>query len=236
MRYVVRGIRQGGLTVWAILAAAGCGTAGCGVNDRSTDGATARPQQQTDTKSAAAAGIPTPAEVEQAASQASAVVGRPAPDFTLPDQDKRPVRLADLRGKWVVLYIYPKDDTPGCTCQATEFTKLLGEFRDMNAEVLGVSADPPMDHQYFRQKYDLALTLLSDERAETMRRYGAWVETPAAGAGTGRTVRQTYLIDPQGTIARHWPEVIPEGHAERVKQALAEVAKGPATRPTAAAE
>jgi peroxiredoxin Q/BCP len=205
--------------------------AGC-----ATDAPPTAARQGTGIQPARAAGVPSPAEVEQAASRASAVVGRPAPDFTLPDQDNRPVRLGDFRGKWVVLYIYPKDDTPGCTCQATEFTKLLGEFRDMNAEVLGVSADSPSDHQYFRQKYDLDLTLLSDERAETMRRYGAWVETPAAGAGTGRTVRQTYLIDPRGTIARHWPEVIPEGHAERVRQALAEVAKNPATRPTAAAE
>jgi peroxiredoxin Q/BCP len=227
MRNAARRFGQGGLVAGLTLAVAGCGTSGGQTGQ--DGGAARRPTAGPGT----AAGVTSPAEVEQAASRSSAAAGRPAPDFTLPDQDGRPVRLADRRGKWVVLYIYPKDDTPGCTCQATEFTKLLGEFRDMNADVLGVSGDSPADHRYFRQKYDLALTLLSDPAGEVMRRYGAWVETPAAGPGTGRTVRQTYLIGPDGTIARHWPEVIPEGHAERVRQALAGVAKAPATRPTA---
>jgi len=162
---------------------------------------------------------PTPAEVEQAAAKASAAVGKPAPAFTLTDDKDRDVRLSDFRGKWVVLYFYPADDTPGCTCQATEFTKLLTDFRDVNAAVIGVSTDRPADHRHFREKYALALTLLSDADQEVAKQYGAWA--PAGlGSLVGRTLRQTFLIDPQGNIARHWPEVIPQGHAQRVRDTL----------------
>ena len=170
------------------------------------------------------------ASMEQAAAQSSTAVGRPAPDFTLPDQQDRPVQLSRLRGKWVVLYFYPKDDTPGCACQANEFTLLLTEFQDMNADILGVSPDDPASHRRFIEKYSLKLTLLSDPQRQVMRQYGAWAQTPLAGADSGHVVRSTYIIDPQGVIRRHWPEVIPQGHAERVRQALAQLQAGPGPR------
>jgi peroxiredoxin Q/BCP len=163
---------------------------------------------------------PTAAEIETAAARSSPLVGKPAPLFTLPDADNKPVSLQALRGKWVVLYFYPMDDTPACTCQANEFTALLADFAEMNAEILGVSGDSLEDHQHFREKYQIALRLLSDPKAEMMSRYGAWVETKVADTVVGRTIRQTYLIDPQGNIARHWPEVVPQGHADRVRLAL----------------
>jgi thioredoxin-dependent peroxiredoxin len=158
--------------------------------------------------------------MEQAASQTSPVVGRRAPDFTLPDQDDREVKLSGLNGKWVVLYFYPKDDTPGCSCQATEFTALLGQFSDMGAVVLGVSPDSPEMHRKFIEKYSLTLTLLSDPRKEVMRKYGAWVSSSLGAETYERVIRCTYLVDPRGAIRKHWPEVIPQGHAERVREEL----------------
>jgi len=161
------------------------------------------------------------AEMEQAASARSAIVGQPAPDFALPDQDGQAVSLRGLRGKWVVLYFYPQDDTPGCACQATEFTALLWSFRDMNATVLGVSPDNPASHRRFIEKYNLKLVLLSDPEHAVMRRYGAWATTALGDKQYGRVVRTTVIIDPQGTIRHHWPEVLPTGHAERVRTKLA---------------
>ncbi len=163
---------------------------------------------------------PTPVQMESAATAASPLIGMMAPDFTLPNQDGQPVKLTAQRGKWVVLYFYPKDDTPGCACQATDFTDLLQEFRDMNAVILGVSPDTIDDHRYFGEKYHLKLTLLSDQDKRVMRQYGAWVEATMAGDKGGRVVRSTLIIDPQGRIAHHWPEVIPTGHAKRVREKL----------------
>jgi len=159
-------------------------------------------------------------EHEEAASIRSPLAGKMAPDFVLMDQDEKPVKLSGLRGKWVVLYFYPKDDTPGCTCQATEFTELIGDMRDMNAKVYGISADSPETHNVFIQKYDLGLDLLSDRDRKVMKEYGAWMESSMAGEKFGRTIRTTFIIGPAGRIRRHWPEVIPEGHAERVKNWL----------------
>ncbi len=157
---------------------------------------------------------------EEAASARSPITNSPAPDFTLPDQDGKMVTLGTLRGKWVVLYFYPKDDTPGCTCEATEFTKLMGQLRGMNAEVYGVSADSPETHEVFIEKYSLGLNLLSDRDHKVMTNYGAWVETGLGDKKYGRTIRTTLIIGPDGIIRRAWPEVIPEGHAGRVKEWL----------------
>lgn len=164
---------------------------------------------------------PTPAEMEAAASQGSSFVGEVAPGFTLPSEQDMSVSLADYRGQWVVLYFYPQDDTPGCTCQATEFTELLQSFGQRNAVILGVSPDEPSTHRFFKKKYNLDLTLLSDPDAAVMRQYGAWVEMSIRGNTVGRVVRSTVLIDPAGDVAWHWPEVIPEGHAQRVYDRLA---------------
>ena len=163
---------------------------------------------------------PDPAAMEAAAARTSPIVGRPAPAFTLSDHSDKPFTLADQRGRWIVLYFYPKDDTPGCTCQATEFTSLLKRFHSMNADVVGVSSDSPIIHQFFRTKYDLRITLLSDPHHEVMRKYGAWVTARFGDEEIGRVIRSTFLIDPAGQVAHHWPEVIPEGHAARVKEQL----------------
>jgi len=166
---------------------------------------------------------PTPAETEEAASGRSSAVGKPAPDFTLPDAFERPTSLTRQRGKWLVLYFYPGDDTPGCTCQATEFTALLKKFDALNAKVIGVSPDSPATHQYFMRKYGLNFPLLSDPSHDVMRDYGAWLEVKEGPAAPGRVLRSTYLIDPGGKVAWHWPEVIPQGHAERVKEKLSQL-------------
>ena len=166
---------------------------------------------------------PTQLEMETAASGRSGFIGLPAPDFTLQDHTGSPVSLADIRGKWNVVYFYPKDDTPGCACQANEFTLLLIEFKHQNASIYGISADSVASHQAFRKKYEIEIPLLSDPTREVMTKYGAWTETPIAGKTIGRTIRSTFLIDPDGVIAWHWPEVIPTGHAQRVVDKLTEL-------------
>jgi peroxiredoxin Q/BCP len=162
-----------------------------------------------------------PAVQEEAASARSPAIGKTAPDFSLKDQDDRTVKLSALRGQWVILYFYPKDDTPGCTCQATEFTNLLTHFRDMNARILGVSEDSVQTHKAFVDRYKLGLDLLSDPTHQVMRSYGAFADVALGSTRYGRVIRCTYLMDPKGIIRYHWPEVIPEGHARRVRQKLA---------------
>lgn len=164
-----------------------------------------------------------PQSMETAAASGSPFIGQPAPAFTLADQNGQAVSLNSLRGQWVVLYFYPKDDTPGCACQATEFTQLLTEFDRRNAAIYGVSPDSPADHRKFIRKYNLEIDLLSDPRHKTMRAYGAWAENTLGGKTYGRVIRSTFLIGPDGRVRYHWPEVIPEGHAERVKAKLEEL-------------
>lgn len=165
-----------------------------------------------------------PGAMEEAASKGSPVIGSKAAGFALLDPDEKLVNLEDFKGKWTVVYFYPADDTPGCTCQATEFTDLLARFHNLNAVVVGISPDPPGLHALFTRKYNLKITLLSDTKRETMKTYGAWIEQKIGGVKVERVLRSTFLIDPQGTIAWHWPEVIPEGHAERVRDRLAKIA------------
>ena len=168
----------------------------------------------------------TPSDMETAAAERSRAVGKPAPGFSLPDQNNKPVALSDLRGKWVVLYFYPKDDTPGCACQATEFTKLLTDFRGMDAVIYGVSEDSPASHRRFIGKYDLGIDLLSDPDHRMMTAYGAWVRAGLGEDRQGRVIRSTYIIGPDGIIRAHYPEVIPAGHAERVRRRLVELRQG----------
>ncbi|MFW6061769.1 MAG: peroxiredoxin [Planctomycetota bacterium] len=163
---------------------------------------------------------------EAAAAERSPAVGRTAPSFTLRNQRGEPVSLEDYRGEWVVLYFYPEDDTPGCTCQATEFSEIVFRFQDMGANVLGVSDNTPAEHRRFIDVYNLDLTLLSDSDHDVMTRYGAWVSGGPGGESHGRVVRQTYLIGPGGGIRYHWPEVIPRGHADRVADKLQEMQAG----------
>ena len=152
--------------------------------------------------------------------------GQQAPDFTLPDQDGEPVRLADLRGSWVVLYFYPKDDTPGCTIQACDFTADLDAFEDLDAVVLGCSPDSPESHRDFIAKHDLAIRLLSDPGHETIARYGAWGEVTWGGRTREGVLRSTVLIDPEGRVAHHWPRVDFNGHTGEVRARLAELRAG----------
>ncbi len=164
-----------------------------------------------------------PDDVEDAAKRNSPFVGKPAPAFTLPNALGRDVSLDDYRGRWVVIYFYPADDTPGCVCQATEFTELLGEFRRLDADVLGISPDTPASHRRFARKYGLEITLLSDPEHRAMSRYGAWTEVRYGQDTTGRVIRSTVIVDPDGVVRDHWPSVVPRGHAERVQQRLGQL-------------
>ncbi len=149
--------------------------------------------------------------------------GGKAPEFVLPDQDGARVTLAGLAGKWVVLYFYPKDDTPGCTTEACEFTDGIRAFAGLDAVVLGCSPDSPESHRHFIAKHGLAVTLLSDADHAVMEAYGAWGDRSVYGrTGTG-VIRSTVLIDPAGKVAFHWPDVKAAGHAEAVRAKLTQL-------------
>lgn len=147
-------------------------------------------------------------------------VGAFAPQFTLPNQDGEPVSLAELQGQWVVLYFYPKDDTPGCTTEACQFSEAIQEFAGLNAVVLGCSPDSPSRHRKFREKYGLHVMLLADPEHRVMEQYGAWGEKKMYGKPVQGVVRSTVLIDPQGRVAHHWPTVKADGHAAAVRDKL----------------
>jgi peroxiredoxin Q/BCP len=148
--------------------------------------------------------------------------GKPAPAFTLTDADGRKVSLGDFAGRHVILYFYPKDDTPGCTKEACGFRDLWKDIQKAKAVVLGVSADTPESHQRFRAKYGLPFPLLSDPDRKVMGRYGAWGEKVMYGRKTTGVIRSTVWIGPDGRVRRHWPRVADAGaHPARVLEALA---------------
>ncbi len=146
--------------------------------------------------------------------------GEMAPDFELPDAQGNLVSLAAQRGKTVVLYFYPKDDTPGCTREACSFRDAWQELSDRGVVVLGVSRDSAKSHEKFAHKYGLPFTLLSDERGEASERYGVWVQKSMYGRQYMGMARTTFLIRPDGKIGHVWEQVKPEGHAERVLEYL----------------
>ena len=146
--------------------------------------------------------------------------GKPAPDFELTSDDGSTVKLSDLQGKPVVLYFYPKDDTPGCTAQACDIRDAIADFRERGAVVLGVSPDGVEKHRQFKSKYGLPFTLLSDRDHEISERYGVWGERSFAGKKYMGIKRSTFVIDPDGTVAKALYGVKPEGHAELVLDAL----------------
>jgi len=150
-------------------------------------------------------------------------VGQIAPDFSLQDQEGQTRSLADARGRWVVVYFYPKDDTPGCTKEACAFRDGLPRFEGLNAVVWGVSADDEKAHRKFADKFGLNFPLLVDPDKSMLEAYGAWVEKSMYGKRYMGVQRITYLIDPEGKVARVWPKVKPEEHAEEVATALAEL-------------
>lgn len=149
--------------------------------------------------------------------------GDMAPDFSLEDQDGKKHSLSDYRGKYVVLYFYPKDNTPGCTLEANAFTRLREDFAGENAEVFGISKDSKDSHCKFRDKHGLAITLLADPEKEVLEKYGAWQLKKNFGKESMGTVRSTVLIDPEGKIRKHWQKVKANGHAEKVLAALKEL-------------
>lgn len=148
-------------------------------------------------------------------------VGKPAPEFTLVADDGRKVSLKDFRGKKVVLYFYPKDDTPGCTVEACAFRDTLPDVSSKGAIVLGVSRDDTASHVRFKEKYRLNFPLLSDPDAKVHTMYGAWGEKTLYGKTAMGVIRSTVLVDEQGRVAKHWPRVKPDGHAAEVLEALA---------------
>lgn len=146
-------------------------------------------------------------------------IGAKAPDFTLPADGGSTVSLSSLKGKKVVLYFYPKDDTSGCTKEAMEFNALKGEFEKANAAIVGVSADSVASHDKFKKKYDLGFTLGSDESKSMLEAYGVWVEKSMYGKKYMGIERTTVLIDAAGKIARIWPKVKVPDHAAEVLEA-----------------
>jgi peroxiredoxin Q/BCP len=142
--------------------------------------------------------------------------GHPAPSFTLPRDGGGTVSLDTLKGQTVVLYFYPKDDTPGCTLEAQNFTAEIAAFAGAGAVVLGISKDSVKKHDKFRDKYGLRIALLSDEESDVCERYGVWVEKSMYGKKYFGIERATYLIDKSGNIARIWRNVKVDGHADEV--------------------
>ncbi|NMA28856.1 MAG: thioredoxin-dependent thiol peroxidase [Burkholderiales bacterium] len=148
--------------------------------------------------------------------------GDRAPDFTLPADDGTQVRLADLSGRAVVLYFYPRDNTPGCTRQASDFRDAQAEFRDAGAVVLGISPDGVDSHARFRDRHDLNFRLLADPDHSVAELYGAWREKSAFGVKKMGLQRSTWLVAPDGRVAKVWQKVKVDGHAREV---LAELAR-----------
>mgnify|MGYP003378743994 CR=1 FL=1 len=143
-------------------------------------------------------------------------VGQPAPAFTAPVHTGGDVSLADFKGQPVVLYFYPKDDTPGCTVEANEFTALAGEFAAAGVTVLGVSRDTVKSHCKFRDKYGLKVALLSDPELAVHKAYGAWGEKTMYGKKVEGVLRSTFVIDGRGVVVKAYPNVKAAGHAAKV--------------------
>jgi thioredoxin-dependent peroxiredoxin len=147
-------------------------------------------------------------------------VGDKAPDFATVDQFGDRVSLKDFRGKKVVLYFYPKDDTPGCTKEACSFRDGFTKFRRRKIEILGVSVDDEKSHKKFAEKYDLPFRLLADAEKRIVKGYGVWGEKSLYGRKYMGTNRVTYVIDEKGKIAAVWPKVKPDGHADEILAAI----------------
>jgi len=156
--------------------------------------------------------------------------GDVAPEIALPDETGTVHRLADQRGRWTIVYFYPKDDTPGCTVEACEFRDANDTIVERGADVWGISPQGAPSKKSFREKFHLPFTLLADEQHEAAEEYGSWVEKQNYGKTYWGTARTTFLVDPDGRIAHAWPKVKPEGHAADVLARLdeAQTARGAA--------
>ena len=153
-------------------------------------------------------------------------VGQKAPAISLPDQNGTKVSLSDFVGKWVVVYFYPKDDTPGCTTEACEFTDSLKQYEKLNAVVLGISPDSVDSHKRFAAKHDLKIMLLADPERKVLEKYGAYGEKMMYGKKVTGVIRSTVLVDPKGKVAHTWPTVKAAGHAQKVAEKLTELVQG----------
>jgi peroxiredoxin Q/BCP len=160
-------------------------------------------------------------------------VGDAAPAIELPDQDGKTRSLADHRGRWVLVYFYPRDDTPGCTVEACGIRDAFARYRELGIEVLGISADSVKSHRKFADKHRLGFTLLSDEDKGVIRRYGSWGKKKFMGREFDGILRQSFLVDPQGKIAKVYAKVRPEEHAEEVLADVRELADGASARGSA---
>ena len=149
--------------------------------------------------------------------------GTRAPDFSLHDQNGKKHKLSAYRGNWVLLYFYPKDDTPGCTKEACTIRDRIPMFRKLKAQVFGISVDSVKSHKKFADKYDLPFTLLSDEAKEVVKLYGVWGKKRLMGREFMGTNRMSFLIDPKGVIAKVYEKVKPAEHAEQVLNDMKEM-------------
>jgi len=147
-------------------------------------------------------------------------VGDALPDMTLVAPDGSALKLSDYRGKKLVLYFYPKDNTPGCTTEAKDFSALLPQFESAGAAVLGVSKDSPKKHQNFIAKQDLTVALASDEEGAFLEAIGVWAEKKMYGKTFMGIIRSTFLIDEKGVVVQAWPKVRVKGHAQEVLDAV----------------
>lgn len=140
-----------------------------------------------------------------------------APDFSLPDDEGKIRTLADFSGNWLVLYFYPKDDTPGCTTQACSLRDARDDLTDIGVQIVGISKDSPESHEKFKAKYNLNFTLLSDEDAEVIKAYGAWGNKMFGKEGT---LRNTFVINPDGFVVEEFEKVTPIGHGTDMIEAI----------------
>ena len=146
-----------------------------------------------------------------------------APDFSLPDQNNKQTSLKNFKGKWVVLYFYPKDDTPGCTVEAIDFTNGYDDFKKLNTVIVGVSPDNNKSHCTFIEKHKLKVTLLSDTEKKILKAYGVWQEKSMYGRKYMGVARTTFLIDPSGKVVHVWEKVSVSGHMDDVKKKVMEL-------------
>lgn len=146
-------------------------------------------------------------------------------NFCLPDEEGNEVCLDNYKGKWIVLYFYPRDNTSGCTREAKDFSEHMEEFEKLNAVVIGISPDSPESHRKFKEKHSLKVKLLSDESHEVMEKYGVWQLKKLYGREYYGVVRSTFLISPDGKIVYEWKGVRVKGHVEEVLQKLKEMQK-----------
>jgi peroxiredoxin Q/BCP len=152
-------------------------------------------------------------------------IGDTAPDFTLPTDGNGEITLSSLKGQKVIVYFYPKDNTPGCTTESCEFNDALPNFESLNTAIIGISKDSVKKHDNFKAKYGFNFPLASDENSDTCERYGVWKEKSMYGKTFWGIERSTFLIDEEGKIAAIWNKVKVKGHVEAVQQEIENIAK-----------